>query len=92
MDGDGDKDAEPDDEKDDEKDDKKEWANSADKSSDEHTGDINDAIPSGDDLHKKKSMFKAAAGGDNPMAAESTDLRSQIRAELMRRLNEAKKS
>ena len=86
MDGDGDKD-----EKDDEKDDKKEWANSADNASDEYTGDVNDVIPSGDDLHKKKAMFKAAAGGDNPMAAES-DLRSQIRSELMRRLEEAKKS
>ena len=40
--------------------------------------------------YKKKNMFKAAAGGDNPMAAESTDLRSQIRAELLRRLEEAK--
>jgi hypothetical protein len=54
------------------------------------TMDIDAAIPNGDDLHKKKSMHKAAAGGDNAMAAESTDLRSQIRAELLQRLAEAK--
>jgi len=52
--------------------------------------DIDAAIPDGNDLHKKKDMFKAAAGGDNPMAAESTDLRTQIRTELLRRLEEAK--
>jgi hypothetical protein len=54
------------------------------------TMDIDASIPSGDDLHKQKSMHRAAAGGDNPMAAESTDLRSQIRAELLQRLAEAK--
>jgi hypothetical protein len=54
------------------------------------TMNIDAAIPDGDDLHKKKSMHKAAAGGDNAMAAESTDLRSQIRAELLQRLAEAK--
>ena len=53
-------------------------------------GDIDDLIRNGDDLHKKKSMHKAAAGGDNAMAAESGDLRAQIRAELLRRLEEAK--
>ncbi len=52
--------------------------------------DVDAAIPDGNDLHKKKDMFKAAAGGDNPMAAESTDLRTQIRTELLRRLEEAK--
>lgn len=52
--------------------------------------DIDNVTHDGDDLHKKKDMFRAAAGGDNPMAAESTDLRSQIRAELLRRLQEAK--
>ena len=35
-------------------------------------------------------MFPKAQDGDNPMAIEGTDLRSQIRAELMRRLAEAK--
>ncbi len=53
-------------------------------------GDMDDAIRDGDDIHKKKSMHRAAAGGDNAMAAESQDLRSQIRAELLRRLEEAK--
>jgi hypothetical protein len=48
------------------------------------------AMPNGDDIHKKKSMHRAAAGGDNAMAAEGTDLRSQIRAELQQRLAEAK--
>lgn len=56
------------------------------------TGDIEDAIPSGNDLHKQKSTFPKVAGGDNPMqrVKEGTDLRSQIHAELTRRLAEAK--
>ena len=58
--------------------------------SEPEVGDIDDVIRNGDDLHKKKSMHKAAAGGDNAMAAESGDLRAQIRAELLRRLEEAK--
>jgi hypothetical protein len=58
--------------------------------SEPETGDVTDVVRDGNDLHKKKDMFKAAAGGDNAMAAESTDLRSQIRAELLRRLEEAK--
>ena len=58
--------------------------------SEPETMDVDSVVPDGNDLHKKKNMFKAAAGGDNPMAAESTDLRSQIRAELLRRLEEAK--
>ncbi len=87
RDGDGDHDM---DDHDMEKKDKEEaFANSLDDSEPE-VGDVDDVVRDGDDLHKKKDMFKAAAGGDNPMAAESTDLRSQIRAELMRRLEEAK--
>jgi hypothetical protein len=58
--------------------------------SEPETMDMDAAIRDGDDLHKKKSMHRAAAGGDNAMAAESTDLRSQIRAELQQRLAEAK--
>ncbi len=47
----------------------------------------------GDDLNKPKKTFPKVAGGDNPMQKmESTDLRAQIRAELQKRLNEAKKS
>lgn len=52
--------------------------------------DMDATIRDGNDIHKKKSMHRAAAGGDNAMAAESTDLRSQIRAELQQRLAEAK--
>ena len=58
--------------------------------SEPETGGIDSVVPDGDDLHKKKDGFRAAAGGDNPMKAESSDLRSQIRAELLRRLEEAK--
>lgn len=58
--------------------------------------DINSAIPNGNDMHKEKKSFSGKPyRGDNPMAAgayESTDLRSQIRAELLQRLAEAKKS
>ena len=51
------------------------------------------AMPDGDDLSKpKKSYSDKPYRGDNPMSTESTDLRAQIRADLQRRLNEAKKS
>jgi hypothetical protein len=87
QDGDGDHDM---DDHDMEKKDKEEaFANSLDDSEPE-TMDMDAAIRDGDDLHKKKSMHKAAAGGDNPMRAESGDLRAQIRAELLQRLAEAK--
>ena len=87
QDGDGDHDM---DDHDMEKKDKEEaFGNSLDDSEPE-TMDMDAVIRNGDDLHKKKSMHKAAAGGDNAMAAESTDLRSQIRAELQQRLAEAK--
>lgn len=51
------------------------------------------SIISGDDLHKEKGTYPKVAGGDNPMQKqknESGDLRAQIRAELLRRLEEAK--
>jgi hypothetical protein len=87
QDGDGDHDM---DDHDMEKKDKEEaFANSLGDSEPEEM-DMDAVIRNGDDLHKKKSMHKAAAGGDNAMAAESTDLRSQIRAELQQRLAEAK--
>ena len=74
-----------DDESDDEK--KDEWANSPD----EEESDISASIRDGNDLNKKKASFSDKPyRGDNPMATEGTDLRSQIRAELLRRLNEAK--
>jgi hypothetical protein len=59
--------------------------------SEPETMGINAAIPDGDDLNKPKASYSDKPfRGDNPMAAESTDLRSQIRAELLRRLEEAK--
>ena len=90
LDRDGDGDHDMDDHDMEKKKDKEEaFANSLDDSEPE-TMDMDAAIRDGNDLHKKKSMHKAAAGGDNAMAAESTDLRSQIRAELQQRLAEAK--
>ncbi len=43
-------------------------------------------------MNKPKDTFPKVAGGDNPMqkVKEGGDLRAQIRAELLRRLNEAK--
>ena len=58
--------------------------------SEPNTMDMDAAIPDGNDLHKQKKGFRAAAGGDNPMNTERTDLRAQIRAELLQRLAEAK--
>lgn len=59
--------------------------------SEPETMGIDAAIPDGDDLNKPKASYSDKPfRGDNPMAAESTDLRSQIRAELLRRLEEAK--
>jgi len=58
---------------------------------DEKYMDIDAIIPDGDDLNKPKGTYPKVAGGDNPMQKmESTDLRAQIRAELLQRLAEAK--
>ena len=90
LDQDGDGDHDMDDHDMEKKKDKEEaFGNSLDDSEPE-TMDMDAAIRNGDDLHKQKSMHRAAAGGDNAMAAESTDLRAQIRAELQQRLAEAK--
>ena len=90
LDQDGDGDHDMDDHDMEKKKDKEEaFGNSLDDSEPE-TMDMDAAIPSGDDLHKQKSMHRAAAGGDNAMRAEGTDLHSQIRAELQQRLAEAK--
>jgi hypothetical protein len=53
---------------------------------DEEYGDIEDVIASGDDLHKSKKGYKAAAGGDNPMSFEE-----EIKSRLMAALSEKKK-
>jgi hypothetical protein len=90
LDQDGDGDHDMDDHDMEKKKDKEEaFANSLDDSEPEEM-DMDAVIRNGDDLHKQKSMHKAAAGGDNPMRAESGDLRAQIRAELLQRLAEAK--
>ena len=51
---------------------------------DEEYGAFDDAIPAGDDLHKKKKAYRATAGGDNPMATES------IKQRLLKALAEKK--
>jgi len=64
-----------------------EWANSAPGAEREDRGDIGDYednIHDGNDLHKQKKSYKAAAGGDNAMSVES------IRATLMKALTEKK--
>ena len=93
MDGDGDKDMDADDEEDDdeEKEKKDEWANGLTGHDDVEYKGMDAAVPDGNDLNKPKGTYPKVAGGDNPMQkTESTDLRSQIRAELLKRLNEAK--
>ena len=90
LDRDGDGDHDMDDHGMEKKKDKEEaFANSLDDSEPEEM-DMDAVIRNGDDLHKQKSMHRAAAGGDNAMRAEGTDLRAQIRAELQQRLAEAK--
>lgn len=50
-------------------------------------------IPDGNDLNKPKKTYPKVAGGDNPMQKiEDSDLRAQVRAELLQRLAEAKNS
>jgi hypothetical protein len=52
---------------------------------------IDAAIPNGNDLNKPKQMVKHSyRQGDNPMAMPESDLRAMIKAELGRRLAEAK--
>lgn len=52
---------------------------------------IDAAIPDGNDLNKPKQMTKHSyRQGDNPMAMPESDLRAMIKAELGRRLAEAK--
>lgn len=92
LDRDNDGDHDMDDHDAEKKDEKEAFANSPIGSQDEpEVKDFKSTIPDGDDLNKpKKSFSDKPYRGDNPMAAES-DLRSQIRAELLRRLEEAKK-
>jgi hypothetical protein len=68
------------------------FMNSPENGSDTDTGDVSDVIMRGNDIHRPKGTYPKVAGGDNPMqrTQESTDLRAQIRAELLQRLAEAK--
>jgi hypothetical protein len=86
-------DREMDSDEEEEEDDKKEaFGNSMQGDEGPEYSGIDAAIPDGNDLNKPKSTFPKVAGGDNPMqrTQESTDLRTQIRNELARRLAEAK--
>jgi hypothetical protein len=65
---------------------KEEFANEPDA----RIGDLDDAVPSGDDLHKEKKMFKKAQDGDNPMAVEG-QLKSTL-MKLYQEIKEGKKS
>lgn len=54
--------------------------------------DISAAIPSGNDIHKPRKGYPAAAGGDNPRAmGETNDLVGTIKAQLLAQLAEHKK-
>ena len=68
------------------------FMNAPEGGSDTDTKDVSDVIMRGHDIHRPKGTYPKVAGGDNPMqrTQESEDLRSQIRAELQRRLAEAK--
>ena len=69
---------------------KDEWANSPAGSSDEQKSFGSPFDKKGNDLHKSKDTFPKVAGGDNPMQKDK--FRESIRAELQKRLNEAKGS
>lgn len=91
MDSDGDKDEkdlDSDDKDDDEEKKKDEWANSPADSSDEQTSFGSPFDQEGNDIHKSKETYPKVAGGDNPMQKDK--FRESIRAELQKRLNEAK--
>lgn len=94
VDNDGDHDMDDHDkEKDADKSKKDEWANSPDGvEADPETKDIDSVLMKGNDFHKPKGTYPKVAGGDNPMQKmESGDLRSQIRAQLLKALEESKK-
>ena len=80
-----------DDEEESEEEEKEEaFGNSLNKSEPEYK-DSSFSTHDGNDLNRSKKTFPKVAGGDNPMQKmESGDLRAQIRAELLQRLEEAK--
>jgi hypothetical protein len=91
LDRDGDGDHDMDDHDMEKKKDKEEAFGNSMADSEPDTMNVDALVKDGNDLHKRKGTYPKVAGGDNPMQkTESTDLRAQIRAELQRRLNEAK--
>ena len=56
---------------------------------DEKYSDMDASTPDGNDLNRPKKTFPKVAGGDNPMQKDA--FRESIRAELQKRLNEAKR-
>lgn len=77
-------------EKDDEEKEDESFGNSVGGSEPE-VGGIDAAVHDGNDLNRPKTMTKHSyRQGDNPMAMEGEELRSYIRSELQRRLQEAK--
>lgn len=66
---------------------KEAFANSAGDSEPEYM-DIDSVLPNGNDLNRPKKTFPKVAGGDNPMQKDA--FRESIRAELQKKLNEAK--
>lgn len=91
LDGDDDADQQPDDLDDGEEKEEEAFGNSAPGSDGPETKDSTFSTHDGNDLNKSKKTFPKVAGGDNPMQKmESGDLRAQIRAELLQRLEEAK--
>lgn len=90
IDGDGDHDMDDHDaEKDDDKEEKESFANAG--GSDPAYMGVDSVTQSGDDLNKSKQMYKHSyKQGDNPMAMKESDLRAYVKAELTRRLAEAK--
>lgn len=94
IDNDGDHDMDDHDMEKDKDDPKKdEWANSPNGvEADPEVKDVDSVIMKGNDFHKPKGTYPKVAGGDNPrQPMESGDLRSQIRAQLLKALAESKK-
>lgn len=57
---------------------------------DEKYAGVDAVTASGDDMHKQKSMHRATAGGDNPMAVREASIRTQLEA-MWNMIKEGKK-
>ena len=71
------------------------------RSIDEYNNDANDVEyqdmedivdPPSNDLNRKKSGYRAAAGGDNPMSMREQDLKEQLHRDLQRHMKSLEKS